>query len=104
MPEYPATSKGYAAILLSGWMQDEMVQRAEAGADIARSLAAESRLTGNFQNSIHVERGIERDRVAGLVVSDDPAASHIEFGTRDTDGVRVFTRTVDIMRAGVGEA
>lgn len=72
----------------------------------ALRLAAESRLTGAFMDSIHVAtvrgergRGVRiRDR---LVYSDDPGAIPIEFGRHEGDthvpGKHVFGRARDAM-------
>lgn len=62
---------------------------AEAGAEYAKSIAPVD--TGTFRNSITAEE------VDGkwAIVSDDPAASYIEYGTEYTPEHATFARTAD---------
>ena len=89
----PAGLDKFAA---SDEMTQEMLSRAEDGADYARGLAAEHSVSGDFAASIEASAA---DGV-GYVVATDEAAVSIEFGTSDTEGLHVMARTVDYLQNG----
>jgi hypothetical protein len=70
---------------------DELSRAVHAAAtevrDQARTLAAvEAFDTGQYRDSLAVERLDGRDRVGWAVVADDEAAAAVEFGNRRTGG------------------
>lgn len=86
---------GIGDMLRSDFMAAEMVRRAQKVADLARSRApvysgsGRDPHRGRYKDSFQVlgtrAGGRKKDRAAGMVVSDDPTAVFIEYGTQAHD-------------------
>ncbi|MEV1096481.1 HK97 gp10 family phage protein [Streptomyces sp. NPDC049952] len=70
-----------------------VVDRAEQGADYARSIAPVR--TGRYRDSIEV---VEDDDGADIVADVD-YADDLEYGTRHMEGQHIFGRTLDSLRS-----
>lgn len=97
---HTADSAGIRQMLRAPWLQDEMKAIADRGVEIAQQLALPHVRTGAFAESIHAEVGVEGDRVAAYLVSDDPAAIAIEYGTTDTEGLFILSRAAIAIEGG----
>lgn len=86
---------GVGDMLRSDFMAAEMVRRAQKVADLARSRApvysgsGRDPHRGRYKDSFQVlgtrAGGRKHDRAAGIVVSNDPTAVFIEYGTQAHD-------------------
>ena len=91
-------------------IREEVKRVAEKGAEYARSIApvggTDDPFAGTFRDSIHVEeitKGRAGKLPAASIVSDDPAAVPIEYGTARTPEHGTFGKTEDFLR-GEGDA
>lgn len=56
---------------------------------------SEARDDGDYAGSFEVSSGSDRDRRVAAVSNDDPAALHIEFGTRYIDAKGILRRAAE---------
>ncbi len=102
---------GIGAMLRSKWMLIEMVKRAElvkAHAEMISPVGMEGTAAdpaGGYKQSFHVvpiERGgSKHDRSAALVVNDDPAAMHVEYGSVAQPGDHTMLKALEILRTDI---
>jgi hypothetical protein len=77
-------------------LEDTMGDLAEETANEARRLAlARAFETGRFMASIEAESGQDEIGAMGRVNSHDPAAPHIEFGTRNMPPEAILRRALE---------
>ncbi len=101
---FKASYAGIGAMLRSKWMMGEMVRRADMVKTYAEQAApvGEGSGAGGYKDSfkvVPVERGgSKHNRAAALVVNDDPAAVHVEYGTIAQPGDHTMLKALDVLR------
>lgn len=91
-------------VLNAEWMVTEMRERAERGAEYARSIAPVDESgphPGRYRDSIETDSGthggIHHDRAYGVVRATAPESVYVEFGTERADGQHVIAKALDMM-------
>ncbi len=108
--KFRASYSGIGAMLRSKWMLDEMVrraglvkERAEQTAPVGQGTAADP--AGGYRSSfkvVPVERGgSKHNRAEALVVNDDAAAWHVEYGSAATPGDHTLLKSLDVLRGDI---
>lgn len=103
---FEASFVGIGRLLRSEYMGREIARRAELVLNRAKEIAPVSETSahpGRYLASLKVRVGLNRrrSRIEAYVYSDDPAALHIEKGTRNNEPYNVLTRALDILRGGL---
>jgi hypothetical protein len=100
---YEIDTQGIGQLANGPEMRAMLHQRAELGAQFARSIAPHGS-SGDYAANIKVvdagRGGPRRDRAAVDIVADVPYAVWVETGSRGADGHHVLNRTVDEIEAG----
>lgn len=93
---------GIGEMLRAEFMEAEMLRRAEKVKAVCEATAPydpNSKDGSHYKDSFRVEAsragGLKKDRAEAKVISDDPAAFHIEMGTGDTPKHRTMGKAID---------
>lgn len=105
---FRASYAGIGAMLRAPWMLENMVERAEIVARYAQETAPVGAGTPNdpaggyrsgFKVVPVVRGGAKRNRAEALVVNDDSAAVHVEYGSAANPGRHTLLKALEILRA-----
>lgn len=94
---YTPDRRGVARLLVSSDMAATMRDVGERAADFAASVSP--RDTGDYAASFVVDVEDVDGRATAVVGNTDPGAAAIEWGTSDSTGHHVLTRTLDWVEA-----
>jgi hypothetical protein len=103
-----ASYSGIGAMLRAPWMLAEMVKRAETVMEYAQQTAPVGEGTasdpaGGYREGFAVvpvaRGGTKKNRAQALVVNNDDAAVHVEYGTVAEEGHHTLLKALDILRA-----
>jgi len=93
---YSPSFRGLAELLKSPEMVTAMEEFAQAGKDLAETIAP--RETGEYASRFSVASsrsgGVHHDRAVAYLINDDPASLSIEYGTLDTPKHRTLGRVI----------